>query len=122
MPNLASEDTVDTANVVLNCTYNAKAIGGDAIDTSVVVENQPLKIIAGNPYVCDDTDEGVPLIPLLPCSPPDRVIQPTVNTTVYIDGKLPAVTGDQTTLVIGGTPRVLTGPFQHANIIIGSNL
>jgi|TARA_B000000565_G_scaffold249612_1_gene221198 hypothetical protein len=122
MPNLASEDTVDTANVVLNCTYNAKAIGGDAIDTSVVVENQPLKIIAGNPYVCDDTDEGVPLIPLLPCSPPDRVIQPTVNTTVFIDNKLPAVTGDQTTLVIGGTPRVLTGPFQHANIIIGSNL
>ena len=122
MPNLASEDTVDTANVVLNCTYGAKAIGGDAIDTSVVIDNQPLKMIAGTPYICDDAPEGVPLVPLLPCSPPDRTIQPTVNTTVYIDGKLPAVTGDQTQLVIGGTPRVLTGPFQHANIIIGSNL
>ena len=45
-----------------------------------------------------------------------------MNTTVYIDQKLPAVTGDQTQLTIGGTPRVLTGPYQHANIIIGSNL
>ena len=122
MPNLASEDTVDTANVVLNCTYGAKAIGGDPIKTSVKVGNEDLYVIAGTPYICDDAPEGVPLIPLLPCSPPDRTIQPTVNTTVYIDGKLPAVTGDQTQLVIGGTPRVLTGPFQHANIIIGSNL
>ena len=47
---------------------------------------------------------------------------PRTVFTVFIDNKLPAVTGDQTTLVIGGTPRVLTGPFQHANIIIGSNL
>ena len=125
MPNLASEDTVDTANVVLNCTYGAKAIGGEPIETSVKVGEQTLEIIAGpeaQPYECDDAPEGVPLIPLLPCSPPDRTIVPTVNTTVYIDGKLPAVTGDQTQLVIGGTPRVLTGPFQHANIIIGSRI
>ncbi len=122
MPNLASEDTVDTASIVVNCEYDAKAIGGDPIKTSVKVGNEDLYVIAGTPYDCDDLDEGTPLIPLIPCPPPARTIAPKVNTTVYIDGKLPAVTGDETTLVIGGTPRLLTGPFQHANIIIGSNL
>ena len=118
MPNLVSEDTVDTASTVGSCSYIATPIGGTPIETSVVVGNQPLKIIAGTPYQCD----SVPGAPNPPCQTSTRTIQPTVNTTVYIDEELPAVTGDQTQLAVGGTPRVLTGPFQHANIIIGSNL
>ena len=94
------------------------------MSTSVVVGNQPLKIIAGTPfYECDEVT-GVKINPLspLPCQPGTRRITPTVNTTVFIDGKLPAVTGDQAQLVIGGSPRPLTGPFQHASILIGSRL
>ena len=60
-----------------------------------------------------------PLIPA-PCQTGTRVVTPTVNTTVFMNGRLPAVTGDQAALL--GTARPLTGPYQHANIIIGSNL
>ena len=127
MPNLASEDTVDTLSSDGNCIYNAAPIGGSPVSTSVVVGNQPLKIVAGTPfYACDnvtgdDVQKINPLSPL-PCQPGTRRITPTVNTTVFIDGKLPAVTGDQAQLVIGGSPRPLTAPFQHANILIGSRL
>ena len=124
MPNLASEDTVDTTSSDGTCIYNAAPIGGSPVSTSVVVGNQPLKIVAGTPfYACDDVT-GVKINPLspLPCQPGTRRITPTVNTTVFINGKLPAVTGDQAQLVIGGSPRPLTGPFQHASILIGSRL
>ena len=124
MPNLASEDTVDTSSTDGTCIYNAAPIGGNPVSTSVVVGNQPLKIIAGTPfYACDDVT-GVKINPLspLPCQPGTRRITPTVNTTVFINGKLPAVTGDQAQLVIGGSPRPLTAPFQHASILIGSRL
>ena len=124
MPNLASEDTVDTSSTDGTCIYNAAPIGGSPVSTSVVVGNQPLKIIAGTPfYACDDVT-GVKINPLspLPCQPGTRRITPTVNTTVFINGKLPAVTGDQAQLVIGGSPRPLTAPFQHASILIGSRL
>jgi len=124
MPNLASTETVDTTSTDGTCIYNAAPIGGSPVSTSVKVGNQPLKIIAGTPfYACDDVT-GVKINPLspLPCQPGTRRITPTVNTTVFIDGKLPAVTGDQAQLIIGGSPRPLTAPFQHANILIGSRL
>ena len=124
MPNLASEDTVDTSSTDGTCIYNAAPIGGSPVSTSVVVGNQPLKIIAGTPFYACDEVTGVKINPLspLPCQPGTRRITPTVNTTVFIDGKLPAVTGDQAQLVIGGSPRPLTAPFQHASILIGSRL
>ena len=124
MPNLASTETIDTTSSDGTCIYNAAPIGGSPVSTSVKVGNQPLKIIAGTPfYACDDVT-GVKINPLspLPCQPGTRRITPTVNTTVFIDGKLPAVTGDQAQLIIGGSPRPLTAPFQHANILIGSRL
>ena len=124
MPNLASKDTVDTQSSDGTCIYNAAPIGGTEVPTTVMVGNQPLKIIAGTPfYACDDVN-GVKINPLspLPCQPGTRRITPTVNTTVLINGKLPAVTGDQAQLVIGGSPRPLTAPFQHASILIGSRL
>ena len=130
MPNLVSEDTVDVVSTDGNCIYNAAPIGGAPIETSVKVGNQTLEIIAGTeaqPYECDEIT-GVkvnPLIPL-PCAPGKRNIVPVVNTTVFIDGKLPAVTGDTAQLVIGGvpigTPRTLTGPFIHPTIKIGTRL
>ena len=125
MPNLASIETVDTPSSDGTCTYPASAIGGTPVPTKVMVGNQPLKIIAGapTPYACDDV-EGVKINPLspLPCQPGTRILRPSVNTTVFINGQLPAVTGDEAQLVIGGSPRPLTGPFQHPTIVIGSNL
>ena len=84
-----------------------------------------LKIIAGAPvpYACTDV-VGVKINPLspLPCQPGTRILRPNVNKTVFINGQLPAVTGDEAQLIIGGSPRPLTGPFQHPKILIGSNL
>jgi len=125
MPNLASIETVDTPSTDGTCTYAAAPIGGTPVPTTVMVGNQPLKIIAGAPvpYACTDV-VGVKINPLspLPCQPGTRTIRPAVNTTVIINGQLPAVTGDEAQLLIGGSPRPLTGPFQHPRIVIGSNL
>ena len=121
MPNLAGRQTVDTANTDGNCIYGAKALGGNPTKSPNVKFNQQFVESYDTTSTLDDVTavKVNPLIPL-PCQPGIRKIVPTVNTTVFINGKLPAVTGDQTS--IGGTPRPLTGPFQHANILIGSNL
>ena len=125
MPNLASSETVDTPSSDGTCVYPASAIGGSPIATTVKVNNETLEIIAGapTPYACDAVD-GVKINPLspLPCQPGTRILRPSVNTTVFINGRLPAVTGDEAQLVVGGSPRPLTGPFQHPTIVIGSNL
>jgi len=125
MPNLASVETIDTVSSDGTCIYNPAPIGGTPVPTTVMVGNQPLKIIAGAPvpYSCADVT-GVKINPLspLPCQPGQRVIRPTVNKTVFINKQLPAVTGDEAQLVAGSTPRPLTGPFQHPTIVIGSNL
>lgn len=129
MPNLASVETVDTVSTDGTCIYNPAPIGGTPVPTTVMVSGpegpEVLKIISGAPvpYACADV-VGVKINPLspLPCQPGTRILRPTVNTTVFINGQLPAVTGDEAQLIIGGTPRPLTGPFQHPTIVIGSNL
>ena len=127
---LASIETIDTSSaspVPSVCLYPAAPIGGAPMPTKVIAGGQPLMIIAppvgGTQYVCAPT---VP-IPVdiafgTTCQPGVRFIRPTVNTSVIINGMLPAVTGDDAQLLLGGTPRPLTGPFQHPTIIIGSNL
>ena len=125
MPNLASVETVDTPSTDGTCTYSAAPIGGSPVPTTVMVGGEPLKMIAGAPvpYACTDV-VGVKINPLspLPCQPGTRILRPNVNKTVFINGQLPAVTGDEAQLIIGGSPRPLTGPFQHPTIVIGSNL
>ena len=121
MPNLVGENTVDTANTDGNCIYPAKKLGGTPTTSpNIKINGQSLKSYDGTSTPSSVTATKVnPLIPL-PCQPGTRVVTPTVNTTVFMNGRLPAVTGDQAALL--GTPRALTGPYQHANIIIGSNL
>ena len=125
MPNLASVETVDTVSTDGTCTYSASPIGGTPVPTTVLVGGEPLKMISGAPvpYACTDV-VGVKINPLspLPCQPGTRILRPNVNKTVFINGQLPAVTGDEAQLIIGGSPRPLTGPFQHPTIVIGSNL
>ena len=125
MPNFVGPETVDTVSSDATCVYAAAPIGGTPIPTTVKVGGETLEIIAGSPdpYVCDDVT-GVKINPLspLPCQPGTRTIRPFVNTTVFINGQLPAVTGDEAQLLIGGSPRPLTGPFQHPKIKIGTRL
>lgn len=122
---LVGPETVDTISIDGNCSYAAAPIGGAPRPTTVMVGEEVLKIVSGAPvpYVCTDVPAVKinPIIPL-PCQPGTRILKPNVNKTVYINGQLPAVTGDEAQLLIGSTPRLLTGPFQHPRILIGTNL
>ena len=116
---LITKETQDTASVGPFCDYPAQALDGSPfMSPNVRVGQRPVPIYDATslPSIVPGIRRGIPQC----TSTGQRVITPTVNTTVFINGKLPAVTGDQTS--IGGTPRPLTGPFQHANILIGSNL
>lgn len=122
MPNFVGPETVDTVSTDGNCLYAASPLGGTPYLSTVVVGKSPLKIYDNLSVPAPVAGTKVnPLIPL-PCQPGQRVIKPTVNKTVFINGRLPAVTGDEAQMVIGSTPRPLTGPFQHPTILIGTQL
>ena len=121
MPKLASEFTQDISSIRNNCVYNKQAIGGAPVPTSVIAGSVPLKIIAGDPYVCTPVPPvntaplGIP-----PCPAGTRTVRAVVNTSVLIDGKYPVVEGDVVKL-LESEDRPLTGPYQQTRIIIGSN-
>ena len=122
MPLLAQEFTKDTSTTINNCVYAQIAIGGAPVATSVIAGSAPLRIIAGDPYVCTDAPyiNTAPLkIP--PCPTGTRTVKAEVNTTVLIDGKYPVVEGDVVKL-LETEDRPLTGPYQQPRIIIGSNI
>ena len=121
MPNFVGKETIDTVSTDANCVYPASPLGGAPnVSPNVIINGQPLEYDTSTSVI--GTVAGVkinPLIPL-PCQPGIRVVTPTVNTTVFVNGQLPAVTGDQAAML--GTPRPLTGPFQHVKILIGTQL
>ena len=121
MPNFVGRETIDTVSTDANCLYPASPLGGTPnISPNVIVNGENLEYYTTNSVIDPVTAVKVnPLIPL-PCQPGIRVVTPTVNTTVLINGQLPAVTGDQAALI--GTPRPLTGPYQHVNILIGTRI
>ena len=122
MPLLAQEFTKDTSTTINNCVYAQIAIGGAPVPTSVIAGSVPLKIIAGDPYVCTPVPpvNTAPLnIPFCPAG--TRTVKAEVNTTVLIDGKYPVVEGDVVKL-LESEDRPLTGPYQQPRIIIGSNI
>ena len=122
MPLLAQEFTKDTSTTINNCVYAQIAIGGAPVATSVIAGSVPLRIIAGDPYVCTDAPyiNTAPLkIP--PCPAGKRTVKAEVNKTVLIDGKYPVVEGDVVKL-LETEDRPLTGPYQQPRIIIGSNI
>lgn len=122
MPNLAGPETVDTVSTDGNCLYPGAPLGGTPYATTVYSDGIPIDIYDNLSKPASIAGEKInPLIPL-PCQPGERIIRPTINSTVFFNGRLPAVTGDEAQLVLGGTPRPLTGPFQYPRIIIGSNL
>lgn len=120
MPNLVGPETIDTASTDGNCLYPAKALGGSPFESTVVSGGVSIKIYDNTSV--PDSVEGVKINPSIPvpCQPGQRIILPKVNKTVFFNGRLPAVTGDEAQLVLGSTPRPLTGPYQHPTIVIGS--
>ena len=122
MPLLAQEFTKDTSTTINNCVYAQIAIGGAPVATSVVAGGAPLRIIAGDPYVCTTVPPfnlNTPPIPF--CPQGTRTVKAEVNTSVLINGMYPVVEGDSTKL-LGETDRALTGPYQYPRIKIGENL
>ena len=122
MPNLVGTDTFDTLNDDGTCIYPAKALGGTPNRSANIRLNQQVCEFydATSPL---DSITGQKINPLspLPCQPGTRTIVAQTNTSVFFNGKLPAVTGDKTQMLFG-SPRILTGPYKAVNIIIGQNL
>ena len=122
MPLLAQEFTKDTSSTINNCVYGMQSIGGAPVPTSVIAGSVPLKIIAGDPYVCTTVPPfniNTPPIPF--CPQGTRTVKAEVNTSVLINGMYPVVEGDIVKL-LGNTERPLTGPYQYTRIRIGENL
>ena len=119
MPNIASSDCIDTPNTDGNCIYAAKELGGTPhTSPNVYFENEQVEYYDSTSVIDTVTATKVnPAIPL-PCQPGVRVVTPLVNTSVYINGKLPAVSGDEAKIV--GTARPLTGPFNYTTINIAN--
>jgi len=119
MPNIAGPETVDTPSTEGNCLYPAAPLGGTPYPTNLVAGGIPLKIYGNESKPASVVGQKINPAPV-PCQLGERRITPTVNKTVFINGRLPAVTGDEAQLLLGGTPRPLTGPFQHPTILIGT--
>ena len=117
--NLASVTTQDTSSTIANCIYPKLAIGGAPVPTTVIVNNQPLLMIAGD-YVCapvPPTNTNTPPLPLCPAG--TRTVKAETCTNVFINGQNPVIKGDSTKL-LGSSDRLLTGPFQYPRIKIGT--
>lgn len=119
MAQLVIPTTVDTLSTDGNCLYPAKALGGQPITSpNIKINGKQVEFYTiSTPPDTVDGEKVNPLIPL-PCQPGVRVIQATVNTTVFFNQQLPAVAGDQAAMA--GTARPLVGPYGPATVLIGS--
>ena len=120
MPLLVIPETVDTFSTDALCRYDAKALGGSPIESpNVKIDKKNVKF-----YTSETAPEPVKGEPLptnvipLPCQPGNRVIVPSINKTVFINKKLPAVQGDKAQLL--GTDRPLVGPFGSGTVVFNT--
>jgi hypothetical protein len=117
MAQLVVPETVDTVTVVGNCTYPATPLGGaPVVSPNITVGGVVAKFYTSASV--PSTVQGVPIGPG-PCTPGVRSMVVTNNTTVFFNGQLPAVVGDQAQLL--GTNRPLVGPYGPATVLIGSS-
>ena len=117
---LISKETQDTASVGPFCDYRGQALDGSPfMSPNVRVGGKPLPIYDATslPSIVPGIRRGIPQC----TSTGQRVITPTVNTTVFINGRLPAVQGDNATLDGISTPRPLTAPWLSDKIMIGTS-
>ena len=119
MAQLVIPETVDTLSTDGNCLYPAKPLEGQPIvSPNIQINKQQVKFYtASTPPATVEGQKVNPLIPL-PCQPGVRVIQATVNTTVFFNNQLPAVAGDQAAMAC--TSRPLFVPYGPSTVLIGS--
>ena len=117
---LISKETIDTESIGPFCDYPAQALEGNPfMSPNVRVGGKPVPIYDATSFPSNVT--GIRRGPTACLSTGDRVITPQVNTSVYINGKLPAVQGDSATMVGISTPRPLTAPWLSGTIQIGTS-
>ena len=117
---LAGPQTNDTTSTNGGCTYPAAPLGQTPFNSPKIrVGGQPLQYYADGKGIPDQVPgTGAP-----GCQTPQpRTMDITNNTGVYFDKNLPAISNGQCFTDLLGTKRALTGPYQHAKIIIGSKL
>ena len=117
---LISKQTSDTESIGPFCDYPAQALEGSPFPSPNVRVGQipvPIYDASSLPSIVPGIRRGIPQC----TSTGQRVITPTVNTTVFINGRLPAVQGDNATLDGISTPRPLTAPWLSSTIQIGTS-
>ena len=117
-PQTTDEETIE----FVECKYVAQTLGVGFVPstaTRVVVEGVPL-----NMYVEGSVASAVapidlqPAMPSVVCAPATRTMLPSVNKTVFIEGKLPLIGGDKCVITGGTQPRSLRSPFISDSIYI----
>ena len=118
---LIKKETIDTESVGPFCDYPAQTLDGTPfMSPNVKVGSRPVPIYDATslPSIVPGIRRGIPQC----TSTGQRIITPAVNTTVMINGRLPAVQGDNATLDGISTPRPLTGPWLSSTISVGTNI
>ena len=117
---IVGEQTIDTESIIGNCRYPAQALGGaPTVSPNVYVNGQPLRSYDATSVPSDVT--GIPLGNNT-CAIGTRQVIPSVNTTVYINGKLPALSGDNVSMLGTTRPLPLTNTYVSDTIKIQENL
>ena len=120
---LISKETIDTESIGPFCDYPAQALDGSPFMSPDVkiggVNGTPVPIYDATSLPSSVT--GIRRGPTACTSTGERIITPTVNTSVQINGRFPAVQGDNATLDGISTPRPLTGPWLSSKILIGTS-
>ena len=117
---LITKETQDTESIGPFCDYPAQALDGTPfMSPNVKVGGRPVPIYDATSLPSSVT--GIRRGPTACTSTGERIITPTVNTSVQINGRFPAVQGDNATLDGISTPRPLTKPWLSSTIQIGTS-
>ena len=120
---LISKETIDTESIGPFCDYPAQALDGSPFMSPNVkvggVNGTPVPIYDASSLPSSVT--GIRRGTTQCTSTGERIITPTVNTSVQINKRFPAVQGDNATLDGISTPRPLTGPWLSSKILIGTS-
>jgi len=116
--NLAGFNTLDTLSTNGTCTYPVEALTGSPdISDDIVINGEPLRSYSQTSVPSPVSGFGAP-----GCGTPvPRTMNVVNNSKVYFNNKLPALSVGSSTR-LAGVDRPLTGPYQHANIKIGTQL
>ena len=122
---IVSPQTTDEKTLeFVECEYAAQTLGTGGVPTKVLVGNGSGGYIPLQIYIEGGIESPVspvdlqPAMPSVVCAPATRTMLPSVNKTVFIEGKLPLIGGDKCVITGGTQPRSLRSPFISDSIYI----